>query len=317
MLANDSRSGDLIRPFAQGTHLRPWYIEKTGQHLLAIKSSTDHEWPWSNAGDRAEAVFAETYPAVYDYLKEHKGRAVNRCDKGRFWWELRSCVDWEVFEKNKIAWPDISKLPRFSMDSENRYLGNTGFVVPGGDYYLLGVLSSWATWFFISKTAQPLRLRGDRWQYRLFTQFMENLPIPDASEPDRIAIGALAETCCTLAQRRYAVQSHVQERLAGTFGRSVKDEPLGVLNTKAQEWWIQSLGELGTALKTSFKLSRSPFSNPKAADEWEPYLAEKRREVEALEKKLADAEAEINERVYRLFQLRPDEVKLLQREVEH
>ena len=32
---------------------------------------------------------------------------------------------------------------------------------------------------------------------------------------------------------------------------------------------------------------------------------------------LADAEAELNARVYRLFNLSPDEVKLLQKEVEH
>ncbi len=43
---------------------------------------------------------------------------------------------------------------------------------------------SWVTWFFISKTAQPLRLRRDRGQYRLIAQFMEEVPIPDAPEPD-------------------------------------------------------------------------------------------------------------------------------------
>jgi len=53
------------------------------------------------------------------------------------------------------------------------------------------------------------------------------------------------------------------------------------------------------------------------ADEWEPYLAEKRAEVDRLTRALADAEAEINDRVYRLFHLTPDEIKLLQREVEH
>ena len=58
-------------------------------------------------------------------------------------------------------------------------------MIPVEDYFLLGVLSSWATWFSISKTAQPLRLRGDRWQYRLFAQFMEEIPIPFASDAER------------------------------------------------------------------------------------------------------------------------------------
>jgi hypothetical protein len=61
----------------------------------------------------------------------------------------------------------------------------------------------------------------------------------------------------------------------------------------------------------------NPLKNPRIADEWEPYLAEKRAEVDALTRQLADAEAELNDRVYRLFDLTADEVKPLQREVEH
>ena len=37
----------------------------------------------------------------------------------------------------------------------------------------------------------------------------------------------------------------------------------------------------------------------------------------SMRRKLADAEAEINERVYRLFALTADEVALLKQEVEH
>jgi hypothetical protein len=77
------------------------------------------------------------------------------------------------------------------------------------------------------------------------------------------------------------------------------------------------LVQLGAALKASFQLSSDPFRNPRTADEWEPYLAEKRAAVQRLTRELADAEAELNDRVYRLFQLKPEEIRLLQREVEH
>ena len=49
----------------------------------------------------------------------------------------------------------------------------------------------------------------------------------------------------------------------------------------------------------------------------EPCLAEKRADVEKLSRQIADAEAELNDRVYRLFHLTPDEIKLLQKQVEH
>jgi hypothetical protein len=71
------------------------------------------------------------------------------------------------------------------------------------------------------------------------------------------------------------------------------------------------------ALKQSFKLPSNPLKNPGAADKCEPYLREKRDENARLTRALTDAEAELNDRVYRLFDLSADEIKLLQKEVEH
>jgi hypothetical protein len=229
------------------------------------------------------------------------------------WYEIQDSVDyWESFEQPKIVWPDISKLPRFSMDTKSQYLGNTAYIIPGGDYYLLGVLASWSTWFYISKTSQPLRLRAGRWQYRLFAQFMEEIPIPEAGNGDRNAIAALAERSCDLGAERYELQSAVRRRIVQTFGTNG-----GTLNTKGESWWELSFNDLGAALKASFKLSASPFRNPRAADDWEPYLDQKRAEVAVFTQQVADAEAELNDRVFRLFRLTPDEILLLQREVEH
>lgn len=311
LIASDARSADIIKPFIQGTHLRPWFVEDSPEFLLFTR----------------RGVRIEDYPAVHEYLSRYRAqlepKPSNWDEKQKWpgrkagayqWYELQDTVDyWEGFELPKIVWPDISKLPRFSMDNENRYLGNTGYVIPGGDYYLLGILSSWATWFFISKTAQPLRLRGDRWQYRLIAQFMEHVPIPDAPEPERQAIANLARTCSAVGQERYQGQVSFQRRLIQAFS----GDGSGQLNQKAEAWWDLSLNQLGDALKQSFKLPANPMKNPRAADEWEPYLREKQDENTRLTRALKDAEAELNDRIYRLFDLSPDEIKLLQKEVEH
>ncbi len=73
----------------------------------------------------------------------------------------------------------------------------------------------------------------------------------------------------------------------------------------------------GAALKTSFKLRSNPLKNPRTADEWESYLAENRAAVDRQTRDLADAEAELNDRVVALFHLTKPEIELLQREVEH
>lgn len=311
LIARDPRSAEIIKPLIQGTHLRPWYVEDSPEFLIFAR----------------RGINIEQYPAVHEYLSRFRSQLEPKPSDwdarqkwgGRKpgdykWFELQDTVDyWQAFEQSKIVWPDISKLPRFSMDTAGRYLGNTGYFIPTADYYLLGVLSSWATWFFISKTSQPLRLRGDRWQYRLFTQSMENVPIPDAPEAERQAIAGLAQTCSALGQERYQLQLKVQRRLLQTFGEAT-GRPL---NEKAAAWWNVALNPLGDALKQSFKLATNPMKNPRTADEWEPYLTEKRAEQTRLTRALQDAEAELNDRVYRLFQLTPEEIQLLQREVEH
>ena len=199
LIAEDARSEAVIRPFAQGTHLRPWFMEDSGEFLIQLQSSENVCWPWSDSGDEAERVFRETYPAIHAHLNRFREQAIRRQDQGRYWWELRSCGYWAAFEQPKIVWPDISKLPRFSMDTRGCTLGNTAYTIPGGDYYLLGVLASWTLWFYISKTAQPLRLRAGRWQYRLFSQFMEQLPIPDALSQNAGQLQTLRSVAATLA----------------------------------------------------------------------------------------------------------------------
>lgn len=311
----DARSEELIKPFAQGTHLRPWYVEESSEFLIfARRGTTIEEYPAIREYLEANRERLEPRPRNWIAGKKWPGRKPGSYQ----WFEIQDSVDyWEEFDEPKIVWPDISKLPRFSMDTGRRFLGNTAYMIPGGDYFLLGILSSWATWFFISKTAQPLRLRGDRWQYRLFAQFMEKLPIPAAHEADRNSIANLAQRCCELGLERYRVEAGVQHRLKQTFGESPSGASLGVLNKKAQAWWGATLNALGDALKQSFGLDSNPLKTPKIADQWEPYLDEKRHDHKQLSRQLADAESEINDRVYRLFHLTPDEIALLRHEVEH
>jgi hypothetical protein len=314
-ILDDPSCEPIVRPFVQGTHLRPFYIEQSAQYLIALRSSDNFEWPWSVESDDADAepVFRETYPALFDHLNKFREAAIKRTDQGKFWWELRSCDYWDAFDSPKIVWPDISKLPRFSMDELKRNMGNTGYFIPTADYYLLGVLSSWACWFFISKTSQPLRLRGDRWQYRLFTQSMEHVPIPKASESDREAISEIARTCSSVALERHEGQVHFQRRLIQSFS----DGGPAFLNQKAEAWWDLNLIQLGDALKQSFKLETNPMKNPRIADEWESYLGEKKRGDSNLKEKIQNAQAELNERVFRLFGLSDGEIQLLKKEVEH
>jgi hypothetical protein len=152
-----------------------------------------------------------------------------------------------------------------------------------------------------------------RWLHGRGTQ---PTPTTQPSKPNLIGktgIATLARICSRLRQARYQGQLNVRRCLHQAFSAG---HP-GALNQKAEAWWDLSLNQLGDALKQSFKLPTSPMKNPCLPDEWESYLQEKRNENARLTRALADAEAELNDRVYRLFNLTADEVRLLQKEVEH
>ena len=142
---------------------------------------------------------------------------------------------------------------------------------------------------------------------------MEPVPIPDAPKEEQEAIADLARTCSAVGQERYQAEVKVQRRLLQTFDTSGGC----TLNQKAEAWWKLALIPLGEALKQSFKLTSNPMKNPRHADEWEPYLEEKIAERSRLSHALQEAEGELNDRVYRLFALTDEEIRLLQKEVEH
>lgn len=317
LIEQDSRSQHLIKPFLRGQDIRHLHGAWKGIWMLCLKSSSDFAWPWADAGVDAESVFAENYPAIHAHVKSYESRLRKRSDQGKYWWELRSCAYWDMFEQEKILWPDICKKPRFFMDPGEAYIGDTAFMVAQPDYFLLGVLNSWATWFSISKTAQPLRLRGDRWQYRLKKQWLEALPIPDANEGQKDEVASLSKIANSIGKELYETQESVRRRLLSSFGENSDGTITGKLNNKATQWWHLTLNQLGASLKTSFKLKQNPFLNPNIADQWEAYTYERGEKIHDLTKRLSATEATLNAKVYELFRLTDAEVALLEKEVEH
>ena len=60
---------DIIKPYLRGQDVDRWYSDWDGLWMIAVKSSGDHAWPWSDAGENAERVFRETHPSLHAWLK--------------------------------------------------------------------------------------------------------------------------------------------------------------------------------------------------------------------------------------------------------
>ena len=101
------------------------------------------------------------------HLERYKDRLTpkkNNNDKigrkpGKYqWYEIQDTVDFSAdFEKPKIVYPEISMESRFAADVDGQYfLNNKCFFIPRFDPYLLSILNSKATFFYILRICSIL-----------------------------------------------------------------------------------------------------------------------------------------------------------------
>ena len=86
LIDEDAGSDELIKPLFRGRDISKWKTDSTDIYIIAIASSANREWPWSNASDESEAerIFIEYYPAIFEHLSAYQERLIPRDDQGEF-----------------------------------------------------------------------------------------------------------------------------------------------------------------------------------------------------------------------------------------
>ncbi|MCB1191420.1 MAG: Eco57I restriction-modification methylase domain-containing protein, partial [Leptospiraceae bacterium] len=176
----DKKNNEIIKPILRGRDIHRYTYEWNNLWLILIPSG------WTNINRRnenPEQFFKKSYPEIYNHLKKlgdsgiGKGKGLyERLDQGSYWWELRDCDYYFIFEKSKIVYPDISKNVSYSMVEKNYYFNNTSYIIDSNSKYILGILNSNLLNFYYQKIANSLGSHV----YRFFTQYVEQLPIPKA-----------------------------------------------------------------------------------------------------------------------------------------
>lgn len=204
LISHDPKSAEIIKPFATGRDVRKWAVDYKDKWLLVTPIG----------------INMKRYPAVFEHLKAWQPELEKRYDKGKHWWELRACDYYDTFDRPKVIFPDIAKNLRFALDTAQTYSNNTTYFTPVNDLYLLGLLNSSAIEdFYIELSAQ---VRGG--YLRFFTQYVEQLPIPDAPSEERDAIAVLVEKC--LEAKGVGCEEYereIDERVASLYGLSSDD----------------------------------------------------------------------------------------------
>ena len=118
LIAEDPKSAELIKPWLRGRDIKKWKAEWAGLYLITIPSSANKEWPWSTAKTEKEGrepFRRKTYPSIHHHLSQWEDELRKRDDQGRYWWELRSCVYYEEFNRPKVVYAEIATEGKFAL----------------------------------------------------------------------------------------------------------------------------------------------------------------------------------------------------------
>ena len=140
--------------------------------------------------------------------------------------------------------------------------------------------------------------------YQIHGHVLEKLPIPVTSAEQKTIIGNLAQKCQELSEQRYTMENNFRRRLPDLCPPERETK----LNNKLKNWWRLDFANLQKQIKSQFK---SPIPLAERND-WQNYFEDEKAKITALNQQIARHETELNQEVYRLFDLTPQEILLIE-----
>lgn len=146
LIAEDSKSAEVIKPWLRGRDIRKWKAEPSGVYIIYI--------PWH--------FEINAYPAVLNHLLQFKEKLEQRNEAvtGRHeWYALqRYASDYiNEFSQKKIIYQVFQVKPLFLIDIEGVLTNNAAYIIPNADEYLLAYLNSKLGWYMIQQFCSPIQ----------------------------------------------------------------------------------------------------------------------------------------------------------------
>jgi type I restriction-modification system DNA methylase subunit len=276
------RSADLLKPFLVGENLKRWHVESDDLWLIYTPKNK---------------IEIDDYPALRDHLILYRERLETRATKQN-WWELQQAqAAYEpMFLQPKVIYPHFNERPNFSFDTVHFYSNDKSYFIPAASPALAGFLNSQLAWFQLCGSAPAVR--GGYREARV--QYVGALAVPAASQIEQ----ELADLATVAGEAGTAMHHLIRRTL-----HRLNDLDPRVANTQSmRDWPSMTFAELKATLSKRFKISIPIVER----DELEQWFDGKRAEAAALRRSIAETEAEINIRVYRMFGLTPTEIAAIE-----
>lgn len=292
IISDDPSASDRLKPFLLGRDMKCWHVEPNENWLIYIPKNR---------------IDIEDYPAIKRHLLPFKERLESRATKQK-WFELQQAQEayFTGYTSPKLIYPHfVHSSGSASIDMDGKWLFNDkGYAIVTSKSddipFLAALFNSRLMLVFIQRVC-PFKSGG---YYEMHNVATETFPVPkNANESDKRYLIKLAMQSTEIANDRYKLHEQVRTRILTDLGGEVEK-----LNQKLTAWYNLPTKSFRAEIKKTFKLD-IPL---KERTEWEQALAEWQGEHQKLTSKLIDVEAEINDRVYKLYGLSDADVQLLE-----
>jgi len=175
LIAEDSRSAEILHPMVRGRDIRPYYVGEGAMWLIGTHNGY---------GD-VQRIDVDEYPAIKKWLDQYADKLKSRADQGDTFYNHRDCAYWDVFNAPKIMYQKFQVAPCFIYDETGLYCNDSMWIIPTQSKGLLGLLNSKMGWWLISKYCTQIQ-NG----YQLIWQYLSKIPVPKVLPPE---LGAKVE----------------------------------------------------------------------------------------------------------------------------
>lgn len=141
LIKKDRKNKEILVPLLRGQDIRRYEVNYKDLYLI----NTHNGYKFND--EKIPEIRIDDYPSIKEYLSEFEPALSKRGDKGETPYNLRNCAYLEEFNKEKIVYGQISKIPKFSYDLSKFILNDTAFIITGEKLkYLLVMLNSNLIW---------------------------------------------------------------------------------------------------------------------------------------------------------------------------
>lgn len=171
LIEEHSSSSEVIKPYSRGRDVKRWTVNTTDLFLIFTR----------------HGISIDNYPAIKRHLSKFKDKLMPGVKGGRKkgtyeWFEIQDNVAyWREFEKPKIITGRFMDKPTFAYDVNGVFHNNANSFIAEASPFLVGVLNSPVTWYFLRNTCTDLQNGFIQAQNENIGQ----IPIPFAAEDQK------------------------------------------------------------------------------------------------------------------------------------